>query len=684
MTSYEPLVRIVGLLLLLVSQAVMAITCDRRAFMQLWVVGALAAALSPRRLVIRRGAPFIYAALAHALLARAFPVLAFGLDLSLGFYLALYLQTLGVLSLAGPPGPTRMARLLGTTGLSLAAMGIDAERQTYLVFAGVWSALALAALRLDRGPTVDFTPVAPGAPARAGGRVRAGVLAAAAVVVLGLSASGVKAVDALYEDANRIFFKLVRGMSASRGAGGGFSNQAELGSVIDVQGAQGDDVALRAWGATAPGYLRAKVFLRYAGGRWTPARPEAPDGERLSTREGRTRVPGRPPASPGAPVLTVQPVSRYGQHLFLPLQAAEVGALGDEVVAWPGGVLTSVGFSTARGYEVQTDPTPALPGGDEEDWLALPADVALLAALDATLHAAGLAPVSSVGVGGVRRPDTVPAPRVAEHEERLARHVRSRWRYHVGIEFEPGSDPLVQFLTSKTEGHCELFAASGTLLLRRLGVPARYVTGFVVDERSPWGDMWLARGRHAHAWIEAWAPVAGWHTVELTPASGVPAATPAAGGQAVKEWLEAQLARLTGLVRRVDFFGLVVLFGQAVVALFAWLVGAWWRVLLLLAAGGWFGWRAWRRRVAGRAPRRALPPELARERATIEALERTLGRRGLGRPPAEPLLAWADRVEAAGRASPELSPEAARIRAYAARRFAREDAKKCVSTPGGT
>ena len=75
--------------------------------------------------------------------------------------------------------------------------------------------------------------------------------------------------------------------------------------------------------------------------------------------------------------------------------------------------------------------------------------------------------------------------------------------------------------------------------------------------------------------------------------------------------------------------------------------------------------------MAARPPRRALPPELARERATIEALERALGRRGLGRPAAEPLLAWADRVEAAGRAAPELTPEAARIRAYAARRFAK-------------
>jgi len=679
----EQLVRLVGLLLLLVSQLVMAITCDRRGFMAPWALAALLAAVWPRRIVLSRSGVFVYGALAHALVARAYPVLASGLDLSLGFYLALYLQTLGVFALAGPAGPARMARILGASGLSLAAMGIDADRRIYLALAGAWSALALAALRLERGPTVDYTPLAPGAPERGGGRLRAGILVAAMAFVLGLSASGVKAVDAVYEDANRLFFKLVRGMSAQRGAGGGFSNQAELGSVVDVQGAQGDDVALRAWGATAPGYLRAKVFLRYAGSRWTPSRPEAPDGERLSTREGRTRVPGRPPASPGAPVLMVQPVSRYGQHLFLPLQAAEVGALGDEVVTWPGGVLTSYGFSTARGYEVQTDPTPALPGGDEEDWLALPADVALLAALDATLHAAGLAPVSSVGVGGLR-PAAVPAPRVAEVEERLARHVLSRWRYHVGIDFEAGSDPLVQFLTTKTEGHCELFAASGTLLLRRLGVPARYVTGFVVDERSPWGDMWLARGRHAHAWIEAWAPVTGWHTVELTPASGVPAAAPAAGGQAFKEWLEAQLARLTGLVRRVDFFGLVVLFGQAVVALFAWLVGAWWRVLLLLAAGGWFGWRAWRRRLAGRAPRRALPPELVRERATIEALERALGRRGLGRPPAEPLLAWADRVEAAGRVAPELTPEAARIRAYAARRFAREDAKRCVSTSGGT
>jgi transglutaminase-like putative cysteine protease len=544
-------------------------------------------------------------------------------------------------------------------------MGIDAERRMYLVLAGVWSALALAALRLERGPTVDYTPVAPGAPGRAGGRARAVVLVVASAVVLGLSATGVKAVDAAYEDANRLFFKLVRGMRGPRGAGGGFSNQAELGSVIDVQGAQGDDVALRAWGPVAPATCgrRSSSATRAAAGRPRAPRPRRRAALDPRRQDARPRPPAGQPRG-AAPHRAARVALRAAP--VPPLQAAEVGGLGDEVVTWPGGVLTAYGFSTARGYEVQTDPTPALPGGDEEDWLALPADAALLAALDATLHAAGLAPVSSAGIGGPR-PAPVPAAAAAGHEERLARHVLSRWRYHVGIEFEPGSDPLVQFLTTKGEGHCELFAAAGTLLLRRLGVPARYVTGFVVDERSPWGDMWLARGRHAHAWIEAWAPVAGWHTVELTPASGVPAAASATGTQALREWLEAQLARVTGLVRRVDFFGLVVLFGQAVVALFAWLVGAWWRVVLLLAAAGLVGWRAWRRRLARRAPRRALPPALLREQAEIAALERALGRRGLSRPPAQTLLAWADRVEAA---APELAPEAGRIRAYAARRFA--------------
>ena len=45
-----------------------------------------------------------------------------------------------------------------------------------------------------------------------------------------------------------------------------------------------------------------------------------------------------------------------------------------------------------------------------------------------------------------------------------------------------GTDPIEYFLTESHEGYCVHFASAGTLLLRKLGVPARYASGYVVHQ----------------------------------------------------------------------------------------------------------------------------------------------------------------------------------------------------------
>ena len=49
-------------------------------------------------------------------------------------------------------------------------------------------------------------------------------------------------------------------------------------------------------------------------------------------------------------------------------------------------------------------------------------------------------------------------------------------------------------------GHCEYFATATVLLLREVGVRARYVTGYAVPESAREGDNYIIRERHAHAW----------------------------------------------------------------------------------------------------------------------------------------------------------------------------------------
>lgn len=79
-----------------------------------------------------------------------------------------------------------------------------------------------------------------------------------------------------------------------------------------------------------------------------------------------------------------------------------------------------------------------------------------------------------------------------------------------------GRTPLANFLLVTRTGHCEYFASATTLLLRAAGVPARYATGFSVQEWSERDGAYLARERHAHAWVRAWVDGA-WRDLDTTP-----------------------------------------------------------------------------------------------------------------------------------------------------------------------
>jgi transglutaminase-like putative cysteine protease len=80
-----------------------------------------------------------------------------------------------------------------------------------------------------------------------------------------------------------------------------------------------------------------------------------------------------------------------------------------------------------------------------------------------------------------------------------------------------------RFLHGSRAGHCEYFATSATLLLRSLGIPARYVTGYVLagGEGRP-GDPIVVRERQAHAWVRVWIDGA-WRDFDPTPSGALDA-----------------------------------------------------------------------------------------------------------------------------------------------------------------
>lgn len=82
----------------------------------------------------------------------------------------------------------------------------------------------------------------------------------------------------------------------------------------------------------------------------------------------------------------------------------------------------------------------------------------------------------------------------------------------------PWTQPLNEFLLHRRSGHCEYFATATALLLRQLGIPARYAVGYSVSEYSPLEGSYVARQRDAHAWVVAHVDGA-WRVVDTTPAT---------------------------------------------------------------------------------------------------------------------------------------------------------------------
>jgi len=89
-------------------------------------------------------------------------------------------------------------------------------------------------------------------------------------------------------------------------------------------------------------------------------------------------------------------------------------------------------------------------------------------------------------------------------------------------ETPEGEDFVGYFLTESHRGYCMHFASAATLMLRALGIPARYVSGYVAD--IPASGRALVPDSNAHAWVEIYLSGYGWYPVEVTPiyAGGTP------------------------------------------------------------------------------------------------------------------------------------------------------------------
>lgn len=94
--------------------------------------------------------------------------------------------------------------------------------------------------------------------------------------------------------------------------------------------------------------------------------------------------------------------------------------------------------------------------------------------------------------------------------------------YDLDLDRVPfGQDVVEYFLFQGEKGFCEHFASAGVLLLREMGVPARYVSGYSVrvSDFTLGEDQYTAvvMDNRAHAWAEVYMDGVGWIPVEMTP-----------------------------------------------------------------------------------------------------------------------------------------------------------------------
>ena len=83
-------------------------------------------------------------------------------------------------------------------------------------------------------------------------------------------------------------------------------------------------------------------------------------------------------------------------------------------------------------------------------------------------------------------------------------------------------DGVENFLRNTKEGYCVQFASAAALLLRELGIPTRFVEGYIGNEftresREDFVYGGYVRDYNAHAWIEVWFDGVGWISYETTP-----------------------------------------------------------------------------------------------------------------------------------------------------------------------
>ena len=313
------------------------------------------------------------------------------------------------------------------------------------------------------------------------------------------------------------------------GSAGGGLNEGQLSQNAMVMPTNKTDLIVRFTPyAMAGTYLKAFTGLDYDGRRWSKATEvlgEEEDKMRLTAEGRRTAWQEDPQIQPRGimEVFNVDAAQGYEYRPYYTdldgIERVPSGELPEEAMDG----MRYVYYPRVGNEEVDRD------GDEEVDERYLTVPVVCRRAVTNACKEANL--------GGT--------------PEEIVRQLTRYFDEHYSYTLRPGyyfggMDYVSYFLSRNKKGYCTHFASAGTMMLRNMGIPARYVEGYVFsytdvvtdgeivegaeysdyyDGYSPLGDTALVEvpipDAQAHAWIEAYFEELGWVVVDVTPAAAL-------------------------------------------------------------------------------------------------------------------------------------------------------------------
>ena len=164
---------------------------------------------------------------------------------------------------------------------------------------------------------------------------------------------------------------------------------------------------------------------------------------------------------------------------------------------------------------VEVAARPALAGIEDPPWEAVRERVRIDPHLDGLVPARMSEPTPLVPLSEAARVYAVTS--LAKRRGWLQAIDDLMHRIHADFEFDPGATTVstsVDEVLHQKRGVCQDFAHLMLACLRGHGLPARYVSGYVLTEPPP-GQPRLMGVDASHAWVAAYSPAHGW--VEFDP-----------------------------------------------------------------------------------------------------------------------------------------------------------------------